>query len=162
MPRNDRAALTSYVAGLASAPVPGRAGMANVSQEVRRRMAVAAIKWLSVAAATGVTDGRVRFNLLNGWVAQKLLFADGGFTRKPVSRFWFRVIWPLLWQRRFLMPLSVQLYIVIGSRHRFAAGNWATYEEQDKFEFEEAPELSELVLPPELDAAVYVFRCAAA
>jgi hypothetical protein len=25
--------------------------------------------------------------------------------RKPVSRFWFRLVWPLLWQRRFLMPL---------------------------------------------------------
>ena len=57
---------------------------------------------------------------------------------------------------------SVQLYIVIGSRHRFAAGNWATYEEQTTFAFEERPDLSELVLPPELDAAVYVFRRAPA
>jgi hypothetical protein len=53
---------------------------------------------------------------------------------------------------------SVELYIVIGSRHQFAAGNWATYEQQTTFELEESFELSRLVLPPELDAAVYLFR----
>jgi hypothetical protein len=53
---------------------------------------------------------------------------------------------------------SVELYVVIGSRHQFAAGNWRTYEEQDAFALEESLELSRLVLPPELDAAVYLFR----
>ena len=67
-------------------------------------MAVAAVKQLSLSAATGVTEGRLRFNLVNGWVAQKLLF-EHGLRRKPVSLFWFRLIWPLVWQRRFLMPL---------------------------------------------------------
>jgi hypothetical protein len=56
------------------------------------------------------------------------------------------------------MTRSVQLYIVIGSRHRFAAGNWGDYHEQSAFSFEEDRELSRLVLPPELDAVVYLFR----
>ena len=57
---------------------------------------------------------------------------------------------------------SVQLYVVIGSRHRFATGDWAAYESQTAFDLTEEPELSRLVLPPELEAAVYVFRRRAA
>jgi hypothetical protein len=263
VPRGDREELTRYVASLAAgggaAAAGRRRGLADVSGEIRRHMAVAAIKQLSLQAATGVTEGRVRFNLFNGKVAQRLLFEGGGFERKPVSMFWFKTLWPLLWQRSYLMPLvakkgiycfysrpliaalaaeigergaleiaagdgtltrflrergvdvmatddhswrdvrfpqwvvkedakqslkarapqvvlcswppanndferavfntrSVELYIVIGSRHQFAAGNWATYEQQTAFELEESLELSRLVLPPELDAAVYLFR----
>ena len=230
---------------------------ALVLQGVRTRMAHLAIKQHLVAEATGIEKGNVRFNLLNGYLAQKLLFADG-LERKPVSLFWFRLIWPLLWQRRLLMPLvqsagiycfysrqlvealaaliasrtcleigagdgtltrfladsgvnitasddyswkhdypdfvvrrdahealreyapevvlcswppagntfeqqvfrtrSVQLYIVISSRHRFAAGNWDDYRQQSTFDHQQDEKLSSLVLPPELDAAVYVFR----
>lgn len=226
---------------------------------VRNRMAHIAVKQHCISEATGVEKGTIRFNLLNGLIAQKLLFSDG-LMRKPVSMFWFRLIWPLLWQKRILMPLvqqegiycfyskpliealaglmkfhscleiaagdgtlsrflgdagvnitatddyswkrevkypenvvkmdarqalhtfvpevvicswppagntferqvfrtrSVQLYIVINSHHRFASGNWNDYGEQSGFEFKEEPLLSRLVLPPELDAAVYVFR----
>jgi hypothetical protein len=53
---------------------------------------------------------------------------------------------------------SVELYVVIGSKHRFATGAWDAYEQQTEFEFAEDAALSRLVLPPELDAAVYVFR----
>jgi hypothetical protein len=228
-------------------------------QAIRYRMAHETVKRHCVAVATGIESGRVRFNLLNGYVAQKLLFADG-LERKPVSLFWFRLFWPLIWQKRLLMPLvqpqgiycfysrkllaalaeligtrtcleiaagdgtltrflgqmdvrirasddyswehavrypewvarleakealrlhtpevvicswppagngferqvfrtrSVKLYIVIGSRHRFAAGNWGDYQEQTAFDLIEKRELSRLVLPPELDAAVYLFR----
>src|SRR4051812_34145850 len=100
VPRGDREELARYVGSLARG-----SGGAEVASEIRRHMAVAAIRQLSLAAATGVSEGRVRFNLLNGKVAQKLLFAGGGFERKPVSMAWFRIVWPLLWQRRFLMPL---------------------------------------------------------
>jgi hypothetical protein len=222
-------------------------------------MAHTAVKQHCIAIASGIESGKVRFNLLNGFVAQKLLFADG-LDRKPASMFWFRLFWPLVWQKRLLMPLvqpegiycfysrqliaalagkigtrsclevaagdgtltrfltqqgvqiqasddyswehavrypewvarldakealrlhtpdvvicswppagnnferqvfrtrSVQLYIVIGSRHRFAAGNWGDYHEQAAFSIEEDRELSRLVLPPELDAVVYLFR----
>jgi hypothetical protein len=232
---------------------------AVVMQSVRSRMAHLMIRQHLVSEATGIVSGKVRFNMLNGFLAQKLLFADG-LERKPVSLFWFRLLWPLLWQRRLLMPLvqpegiycfysrqlvdglaaligkqtcleiaagdgtltrfladsgvtitatddqswkhevsypsfvvkqdarealreyapevvlcswppagntfeqqvfrtgSVQLYIVISSRHRFAAGNWDEYGSQSTFEYEEDEKLGRFVLPPELDAAVYIFR----
>lgn len=247
----------AYVLSASQAPeVHARAAS---SVEVRRQMRAAALKQLCFSAATGVTHGRVRFNLLNGWIAQRLLFSHG-LERKPISMRWFRLLWPLLWQRRLLMPLvgpkgiycfysrrlidalaaeigdracveiaagdgtlsrflseagvritatddqswshsltfpdtvakldarralaahrpqvvvcswppagnpfegdvfktrSVELYVVIASRHRFASGNWTAYERQQDFEFAEEPSLSRLVLPPELEAAVYVFR----
>jgi hypothetical protein len=263
VPRGNLEELNAYVRGLA-APRPAARGKpvrgldAGVAQEIRRQMAAAAIKQLSLSAATGVHEGRVRFNLVNGWVAQKLLF-EQGLRRKPVSMPAFRTLWPLLWQRSYLMPLvgpqgiyclyskplvrklaeligdrpaleiaagdgtlsrfladggvdvtatddhswrdvafpdsvvrqdartavrtrqpqvvicswppagndferevfrtdSVELYVVIGSRHRFATGNWDAYEQQSAFTLTEDEQLSKLVLPPELDAAVYVFR----
>lgn len=236
-----------------------RAGAALVQQAVCARMAHLAIKQHLVSEATGVIKGKVRFNLLNGYVAQKLFFADA-LERKPVSMFWFRLLWPLIWQKKMLMPLvqpegiycfysrqlidklamlvgarvcleiaagdgtlsrfmaasgvkiratddyswknevkypdfvdrqeacealrehcpevvicswppagnsfeqqvfktaTVQMYIVISSRHRFAAGNWEHYRRQEAFDLEESEMLSRLVLPPELDAAVYIFR----
>ncbi|NTV14134.1 MAG: SAM-dependent methyltransferase [Desulfobulbaceae bacterium] len=226
---------------------------------VRSRMIQLALRQHCVAVASGVKEGKVRFNLVNGLLAQQLLFRQG-LERKPVALFWFRLLWPLLWQKRRLMPLvqpqgiycfysrplikqlaeligprtcleiaagdgtlsrflkelgvqitatddqswghamrypesvikrearealsihapevvvcswpppgnnferqvfktrSVELYIVIGSRHRHAAGNWDDYEQQSAFSGAEDHTLSELVLPPELDSAVYVFR----
>lgn len=52
---------------------------------------------------------------------------------------------------------SVERYIVIGSRHRFAAGDFTAYEAQQHFTWRLDEQLSALVLPPELDPAVYVF-----
>jgi hypothetical protein len=264
VPRGDLEELKAYVRRIAAAPPAAQSrrqvrGLdAGLAQEIRRQMAAAAIKQLSLSATTGVHEGRLHFNLVNGWVAQKLLFEDG-LRRKPVSMPAFRLLWPLLWQRRFLMPLvgpkgiycfyskplvrrlaaligdrraleiaagdgtlsrfladagvdvtptddhswrdvdvpatvvrqgareavrarrpevvicswppagndferevfrtdSVELYVVIGSRHRFATGDWEAYERQTDFELAEDPALSRLVLPPELDAAVYMFR----
>lgn len=262
VPRGNLEELKAYVRQIAAPPAtagrkPVRGLDAALGAEVRRQMAAAAIKQLSLSAATGVHEGRVRFNLVNGWLAQKLLF-ESGLRRKPVSMPAFRMLWPLLWQRRFLMPLvgprgiycfyskplvkrlvemidgrpvleiaagdgtlsrfladagaditatddhswrdvkfggdvvrqdareavrtrqpavvicswppagndferevfttgSVELYVVVASKHRFATGNWEAYEEQTAFAFAEDPALSKLVLPPELDAAVYVF-----
>ncbi len=89
-----------YVTGLARAPKSGDATL-----EIRRQMAVAAVKQLSFAAATGVSEGRIRFNLFNGKILQRLLFDGPGFERKPVSMGAFKLAWPLLWQKRYLMPL---------------------------------------------------------
>ena len=61
-------------------------------------------------------------------------------------------------EREVFRTPSVQLYVVIGSAHDFATGNREAYEQQTAFEFTDAPALSKLVLPPELDAAVEVFR----
>ena len=235
-----------------------RQGMA-ISLLIRDRMVQLTIKRHLLSAATGVANGKFRFNLFNGYLAQRLLFSKG-FERKPVPLLWFRLLWPLVWQKRLLMPLveakgiycfysrpliealatiigarpcleiaagdgtltrflsnagvqitatdnhawghaihypeevarqdaraalaarapevvicswpptnngfeehvfaspSVQLYIVIASRHRFAAGNWDAYQRQAAFSLEEDKRLSGLVLPPELESAVYLFR----
>jgi len=53
---------------------------------------------------------------------------------------------------------SVDLYIVIGSRHRFASGNPEVYQRCAPFQGEEDKTLSAQILPPELDSAVFVFR----
>ncbi len=235
---------------------------AQLSHHVRRRMAHESVKQLSravLASETGVRQGKLRFNWFNGFIAQLLLFSNG-LRRKPVSLFWFRLFWPLLWQRKRLLPLvqpkgiycfysralvealaamvagrncleigagdgtlarflkeqgvqlnavdnhgwqqavdypdwvlkldarealaqfspevvicswppaqndferavfrtpSVQIYIVIGSRHQFAFGNWQEYTGQGAFTLEQDEALGKLVLPPELEPAVYVFR----
>ena len=237
----------------------GRPGAKAMEALLRQHMANLAVKKCCLAIASGVSRGKLRFNLFNGFIAQKLLFSRD-LVRKPVSLAWFRLLWPLLWQRRRLMPLvqskgiycfysrplvaalakliagrraveiaagdgtltrflrergvaidasddhswkhvvsypewvmkrgvskvlaqdspevvicswppagndferlvfacpSVQTYIVISSRLQFASGNWTDYRQQRAFEFAEDPALSRLVLPPELEAAVYVFR----
>jgi hypothetical protein len=263
VPRGDLDELKAYARAQAT-PASTTRGQgrpnhsAPLSEEIRRHMAAAALEQLAVSAATGIHEGRLRFNLVNGYVTQKLLF-KGDLERRPVSMFWFRLVWPLLWQRRFLMPLvgpkgiycfyskrlidslaamigdrscleiaagdgtlarflsdagvnvtatddyswrdvrfadsvlredarkalaahrpevvicswppagntfehqvfktpSVRLYIVIASRHRFASADWDAYDQQTDFAFSEDATLSRLVLPPELEAAVYVFR----
>lgn len=244
---------------LRSSPANKNLAAGLVRQKVHTRTAQLAIRQHLVSEATGVSNGKVRFNLLNGYLAQKLLFSNA-LERKPVSLWLFRLLWPLVWQKRLLMPLvqpkgiycfyskqliyelatligskncleiaagdgtltrfltnngvkvtatddyswkseikygdfvanmearealrehkpevvlcswppagnsfeqqvfktrSVQMYIVIASRHRFAAGNWGDYLEQSNFEMEEVERLSRMVLPPELDATVCLFR----
>src|SRR5262245_10221405 len=95
VPRGDVHELTAYVRQIsASGRKPVRGLDPALAADIRRQMATAAIKQLSLSAATGVHEGRVRFNLVNGWVAQKLLF-ESGLRRKPVSLGSFRIVWPL-------------------------------------------------------------------
>ncbi len=61
-------------------------------------------------------------------------------------------------ERQVFACKSVQLYIVIGSRYKFASGNWDSYAEQKHFEWEIDEKLSSLVIPPESGNAVLVFR----
>ncbi|NTV96977.1 MAG: hypothetical protein HGA75_16455 [Thiobacillus sp.] len=240
-------------------PDQGKLEAAALGKMVRHRMVHLALKNSVLAAAAGGKTGKVRFNWLNGFVAQKLLFAHD-LVRKPVSMFWFRLVWPLLWQKALLMPLveakgiycfysrplveglarligdreclevaagdgtlsrfladagvrvtatddyswkrtvdypesvlqldaghalkrfrpsvvvcswppannpferliladpGVELYIVIGSRHTFATGNWDDYRAQSGFEMVEDAELGRGVLPPELAGTVWLFR----
>ena len=202
----------------------------------------------------------LRFGLVSGWLTQRLLFAGSGLERKPVSMAAFRLVWPLVRQKRYLMPLveprgiycfyskslvarlaarigerpcveiaagdgtlarflraagadvvatddhswqktrraisdvveqdahaalrerrpevvicswppagnpfekwvfktpSVKTYIVIASRSELAAGNWADYRAQTSFSMSIDDELGALVLPPEIESAVYVFE----
>ncbi|HWH95910.1 MAG TPA: hypothetical protein VNT03_18760 [Baekduia sp.] len=255
----DVDAISAYAARVARAPRV-RNDQEAVAALARQRLAAGALKQMGVAAATGVTHGRLRFGLVSGWLAQRLLFRGSGLERKPASLFWFGLIWPLVRQKRYLMALveprgiycfysralvrrlaeligdrpcveiaagdgtlarflrdagvdivatddhswrttrreitdvvqqdartalherrpaavvcswppagnpferwvfatpSVELYILIASRSQSAAGNWTAYQAQEAFTFAEDPELSRLVLPPELASAVYVFR----
>ncbi|MCW2984187.1 MAG: hypothetical protein JWR63_1757 [Conexibacter sp.] len=257
--RDDLEAVKAYAAAIARPP-RATGETAAVSALARQRLAAAALRQIGVAAATGVTEGTLRFGLVSGWLSQRLLFRGGGLERKPVSLPWFRLVWPLVRQKRFLMPLveprgiycfysgalvralaqriagrpcveiaagdgtlarflreagcaviatddrswqqtrrpladvveedartalrtrapevvlcswppagnpfeqwvfrtpSVNTYIVVAARSEFAAGAWNAYREQDAFAFAEDPELSRLVLPPEIDSAVYVFE----
>ncbi len=245
-----------------SARGKSRAGKAldpALSQFIRYRMIQLATKNYGLVAASGVSQGVIRFNWLNGTIVNWLLFAQD-LERKPASLFWFRLIWPLVWQRKRLMLLaepegiycfysgrlieklaalignrscleiaagdgtltrflkdrgvritasdnaswthavtfpesvvkrdakdalkayapevvicswppagndfearvfktrSVRMYIVIGSRHEFATGNWNEYNRQSTFSVEEDAALGRLVLPPELGSAVTIFR----
>lgn len=255
----DVAAIKAYASRVAAAPQV-RNEREAVSALARQRLAADALRQMGVAAATGVSSGRLRFGLVSGWLTQRLLFEGGGLERKPVSLRAFKLVWPLVRQKRYLMPLvqprgiycfysdalvaglaaligdrpcleiaagdgtlarflreagvevvatddsswqttrraisdvveqdartalserapsvvlcswppagndfeqwvfktpSVEVYIVIGSRSEFAAGNWPAYRAQDAFELTEDPALSALVLPPEIAPAVYVFR----
>jgi hypothetical protein len=106
--RDDADEIKSYMTRVSRPPVqlPGRTRplRERLTAEVRRQMAVHLLKQAVLSASTGVIEGRVRFNLVNGYVAQRLLFRRG-LDRKPVSLRAFRLIWPLLRQRRLLMPL---------------------------------------------------------
>jgi hypothetical protein len=222
-------------------------------------MALLAMDQCYHAAATGKASGKVRFNLINGNIIQKLLFSRH-LTRKPASLKLFRFWWRFVSQKRLLMPLvqpkgiycfysqelikelcvligdricleigagdgtlsrfladkgiriyatddyswshtveypeaverlgakqalgkyepqavicswpppgnsfeqkvfstrSVEIYIVIGSRYKFASGNWDSYAAQDRFEWGIDRKLSSLVIPPELESAVLIFQ----
>ncbi len=65
-------------------------------------------------------------------------------------------------EQKVFSTRSVEIYIVIGSRYRFAGGNWSSYETQDKFAWGIDQKLSLLVIPPELESAVLIFRRKAA
>jgi hypothetical protein len=225
---------------------------------VRSRMAYLAARRAVQAAALG-SGSHHRFTLWNGLLVQKLFFAHG-LQRKPVSMRAFRWLWPLVTQKRLLMPLVnpkgiyafyskelvaalagtianrpaleiaagdgclscflravgvpitatddhswarsinypddvekleadsalaryrprvvlcsypppnnafeaavlasdfVECYVVITTRHRFAAGNWAAYEAQTGFDMTVDAELSRLILPPQIEPLLLVFR----
>ncbi len=81
---------------------------AAVPAVVAARMTVLSVEQMLQAAATGVTTGgSVKLGLWSGVLVQRLLFAKG-LERKPVSLAAFRLIWPLVIDRRKLMPLVQQ------------------------------------------------------
>jgi len=237
----------------------GRLKREQARAAVCQRIAVLVIERYGMAAAVGKVSGKVRFNLFNGWLAQRLLFRRG-LERKPVSLLWFRMLWPVIWQKRLLMPLverkgiycfysdafirsvakiaagracleiaagdgtlsrflrdagvavtatdnhswgdrisfpadverleatqalrkcapevvlcswppsrneferevfrtpSVQVYLVVVSKYRFACGNWDDYVAQELFLMEHRPDLARQLLPPELGCDVLLFR----
>ena len=61
-------------------------------------------------------------------------------------------------ERRILEAPHVETYVVLGSRQRHAAGDWKAYEEQQAFTWAIDERLSRMLLPPEIDPAVLVFK----
>lgn len=59
-------------------------------------------------------------------------------------------------EKRVLANRDVALYLVLTTRNRFAAGDWAAYENSGRLEINEP--LSALLLPPEIDPVVLTFR----
>jgi hypothetical protein len=102
--RDDVEAIKAYASNVARPPRVADE-QALVSALARQRLAAAALKQMGVAAATGVTAGTLRFGLVSGFLTQRLLFDGGGLERKPVSLQTFRLVWPLIRQKRYLMPL---------------------------------------------------------
>jgi hypothetical protein len=102
------AALTSQVARTPSSArrrATSRADQdALIAGHIRRQLAADAIRQVRLSLSTGVLEGKVRFNFLNGWILQRLFFAHD-LVRKPVSMRWFRLLWPLMRQRKYLLPL---------------------------------------------------------
>jgi hypothetical protein len=101
----DVEAIKRYAARVAAAPGAVRDDREAVRVVARQRLAADALRQMGVAAATGVTGGRMRFGLVSGWLTQRLLFRGGGLERKPVSMTAFRLLWPLVRHRAYLMPL---------------------------------------------------------
>ena len=53
---------------------------------------------------------------------------------------------------------SVQLYITIGTKNQSFTGNHEIYQKQNGFIMEFSESLSQLLLPPSSENAVYIFR----
>ena len=70
---------------------------------VKQRMLALAVAEAGRAIASG-TSGKLKLNLWNGLIIQKLFF-EKELERKPVSSIWFKLLWPLVGQKRLLMPL---------------------------------------------------------
>jgi hypothetical protein len=107
--RNDATEIKAYISRVAN-PEPAlrgrnRSAGERLTAEIRRQMTVHLLKQAILSSTTVVTEGRVRFGLAAGFLAQRLLF-ERDLVRKPVSLRAFKLFWPLLGrQRRLLMPL---------------------------------------------------------
>lgn len=92
-----------------SARRPGRDHHGTLAQraadEARRQMLLHTVERALFRAETGVPTGTVRLGLVPGSIAQRLLFRRD-LQRRPVNRPLFRLVWPLLTQRRRIMPLA--------------------------------------------------------
>jgi hypothetical protein len=71
---------------------------------VKSRMFILSLSKCGLAAAAGQVTGKVRLNLVNGYIIQKLLFSHD-LVRKPCSLRRFKLWWRLITQKRLLMPL---------------------------------------------------------
>ena len=52
---------------------------------------------------------------------------------------------------------GVETYILITSKHQFAAGNWDEYKRNNDFDVEVHSDLGKFLFPPEVDSEVIIF-----
>jgi len=61
-------------------------------------------------------------------------------------------------EKKIFQTPSVELYVVIGSKHKFATGDWRAYEAQKAFDWSADESLALGALPPEAEHGVLVFQ----
>ncbi|WP_010251065.1 class I SAM-dependent methyltransferase [Acetivibrio cellulolyticus] len=71
---------------------------------IKARIALDTLEQLNLSAQAGKSYGKVRFNLWDGWILQKVLFKKG-FERKPVSLLLFKLVWPFITNKKILLPM---------------------------------------------------------
>ncbi|AFV03304.1 MULTISPECIES: hypothetical protein [unclassified Dehalobacter] len=71
---------------------------------IKARIAIDILQQSYFIAQSGKTSGKIRFNLWDGLILQKVLFKKS-FERKPVSLFWFKLFWTFITDKKILMPL---------------------------------------------------------
>ena len=77
---------------------------AAVQHVARSKMLLLALDRCHLAAGAGKISGKARFTIVNGLILQQLLFRRN-LARKPASLRLFKLCWPLITQKRLLMPL---------------------------------------------------------
>ena len=71
---------------------------------IKARIAIYILEQLTFTAQSANSSGKIRFNLWDGLILQKILFKRE-LERKPVSLFWFKLFWPFITNKKILMPL---------------------------------------------------------
>lgn len=76
----------------------------NLPSIIKARIELNTIDEINFTAKIGKYEGKVRFNLWDDGILQKALFRRD-LQRKQVSLVHFRLIWPLVTNKKILMPL---------------------------------------------------------
>lgn len=71
---------------------------------IKSRIAIKFLEKVNFSIQTNEYSGKVRFNLWDGLILQKLLFKKG-LERKLVSVKKFKLVWPFIIKKKILMPL---------------------------------------------------------
>ncbi len=123
--RADAEELQTYLSKLTQPPArrPGHLPPRQelISDTIRQQMAIHAVTAALLAAEAGVSDGHIALGRWNRRLMEKL-FLSRSSTRKAVSLTAFRLVWPLLTQRRRLMPIMFEQGVYCFYSHSLLRG----------------------------------------